>query len=82
MYSFDLDWTQFRQRVLAEVTALSDDEEKQEENDDIMQCLCRSVVNLRRSPVNNGDGRIRQRDRDDFDVEVLGEVILLAHNMG
>eukprot|EP00957_Ditylum_brightwellii_P148120 11277032-Ditylum_brightwellii.AAC.1 len=50
---------------------------------DIMQCLCWSiVVTLGGSPVNDGDGHIRQRDRDDFGAEVLGVAVLLAHDIG
>eukprot|EP00957_Ditylum_brightwellii_P093133 7090484-Ditylum_brightwellii.AAC.1 len=65
------------------VTALSDDEEKQEENDDVMlSSKSEDLVEQIWSPVDNGEGHIRQRDRDDFSVKVLGEVVLLAYDMG
>eukprot|EP00957_Ditylum_brightwellii_P060183 4571295-Ditylum_brightwellii.AAC.1 len=50
---------------------------------DIMRCLCWSiVVSFGGSPTDDGDGCNRRRDRDDFGVKVLGEVVLLAHGTG
>eukprot|EP00957_Ditylum_brightwellii_P160996 12256955-Ditylum_brightwellii.AAC.1 len=50
---------------------------------DIMQCHHWSIiVGLGGSPVNNGDRCNWQRDREDFIVKVLGEVVLVAHSMG
>eukprot|EP00957_Ditylum_brightwellii_P126347 9631807-Ditylum_brightwellii.AAC.3 len=44
-------------------------------------CWCVVIVGLGGSPVNNRNGRGIQRDKEDLGVQVLGEVILLAHDV-
>eukprot|EP00957_Ditylum_brightwellii_P149080 11351540-Ditylum_brightwellii.AAC.1 len=78
-------------------TTVLSEEEKQEENEgvtfsseteDLMEWTsCRVSVRvlllgLGGSPVDDGDGHNGQRDREDFGVKVLGEVVLLAHGAG
>eukprot|EP00957_Ditylum_brightwellii_P073383 5577031-Ditylum_brightwellii.AAC.1 len=48
-----------------------------------MRCLHQSIGNsLGGSPVDDRSGRDGWRDRENFGVKVLSEVVLLAHGTG
>eukprot|EP00957_Ditylum_brightwellii_P090251 6873539-Ditylum_brightwellii.AAC.1 len=67
------------QQLFAMVIALSDEEEKQEENDGVTLSSKSIIVGNGGIPVDDGDGDNGRRNREDFSIKVLSEVVLLAH---